>query len=91
MPARCDIRLDEIAPEIAEFERSAISFDHGIRAGKEDTRHFQTQCPGCFQINRKLDLGRRLNGQVGRSRTPEDEVDVIGGASEQVNAVHAEG
>ena len=40
-------------------------FDHLVGPGEQLERNIQAECPGSFEIDCELEMGRRLDGQVG--------------------------
>ena len=50
--------------------------DHLVGAGEQGCGHFEAERLGRLEIDRKLELGRRLHWQVGRVLALEDAGDV---------------
>src|SRR5262245_8177159 len=65
------------------------SFDHLIRSRQHIRRNRQTDLLGRFQIDDELELLWLLDWQVSRFGTLEDFIHVRGGATVQVENVHA--
>src|SRR6516164_6662564 len=56
------------------------SFDHLVGAGEQRRRHFKAKCLRSFEIDDKLEFGRRLYRKIARLLTLEDAIDIIGRA-----------
>jgi hypothetical protein len=67
------------APEAAVSSRSNTKLlDQLVRAGEKCVRHLQAERPGRLEIDYQPVLRRRLHRQVGRFRSLEDPVNLIG-------------
>jgi hypothetical protein len=55
-------------------------FDHLVGAGEYRRRNGEAEGLGSFEVNDKLELGRRLNRKIGRVLALEDAIDVAGRA-----------
>jgi hypothetical protein len=65
--------------------------DHFIRPGQHRGRDRQAQGLGGLQVDHKLELGGLLDGEVGWLGTPENLVDVEGGALGQTSLIRSVG
>src|SRR5258708_1181978 len=72
----------EPPPQNGRSSSSAISavslFDHLFGAGKQHLRHVEAEGLGGLEVDRKLELVRRLHRQVCRLLALEDAIDVAG-------------
>src|SRR5262245_10503511 len=64
----------------------AVSFDHLVGDREQRRGHTQAQCVGDLEVDRQLELGRCLHGQIGSLGTPEDAVDILRGARKRFTA-----
>src|SRR5215472_13071663 len=67
------------------------SFDQVVGAGEQDFRQRQAKRLDGLEVDRKLELGRRLNRKLARIGAPEDATDVLRRAAEQVGDIDAIG
>ena len=58
---------------------SRASFDHLVGAGEQCGRHVDAERPRNCQIDREIELGHLLHGQVGRIRAFKDAADKVTG------------
>ena len=54
------------------------SFDHFVGGREQVVRHGEAERPGSLEVEDQLELGRRLNRQVGRLLALEDAIDAAG-------------
>src|SRR5262249_26672097 len=62
-------------------------FDHLVGAGKHRGRQVEAEVLGGFQVDHQLVFHRRLHRQVGGRLTPENAIDVLGGAAELIDYI----
>ena len=65
-------------------QQNSVLFDHLVGGSKLRRRNGQAERLGGLEVDDELELGRRLNWQIGGFRTAKDAVDVIRGAAKQV-------
>src|SRR4051794_27631817 len=70
---------------------SGLSFDHLVGAEQERLRHGEAEGLGGLEVDRKLELDRLLDGEVGRLGALQDAVDITSRAAEQIDPVDAIG
>jgi hypothetical protein len=71
-----------------DTRHSPFSLDHLIRALEHAYWYCQTNLFCRLEVDDELKLRRLLYGQVGRFRSPENLVYVVGGPAEQIFVVH---
>ena len=63
------------------MQQVAPLFDHFVGEREQPGREGETQCPGNFRIEDKLEFRRPLDRQIGGLGALEDAIDIIGQAS----------
>src|SRR5262245_55758266 len=72
--SRCATSGCEQSQQIAKL------FDHLVGAGEQHRGNFKTESLRGCQIDNEIELGRLLDRDVARLRSPQDFIDILGGA-----------
>src|SRR5262249_58100083 len=72
-----------------ELLANDVSFDHLVGAGEQSRWHVEAERLRGLEIYDKLELGRLLDRQVPRLRTPEDAINIGCGSPPQVDAINS--
>jgi hypothetical protein len=71
--------------------RCSTLIDHLVGVGDERRRHVEAQRLGGLEVDRQLELGRKLNWKISRFFTSQDAIDIRRGSSIHIDRVNAVG
>src|SRR5262245_27715538 len=90
-PIRCCFDQTAVWHSDAARGPSTPSFDHLVGKGEQRARNGNVERSGSVEVNDEIEFGWLLDRDVGRFRSTQNLIDVIGGTPKQVRIVCSEG
>jgi hypothetical protein len=79
--------MQKVSPGKFHFEPPVTSFDHLVGLREQRRRHVEAEGPGGFEIDHELVFRRLLEWQFTGFFTPQNAIDIAGGAAKYLGAI----